>query len=38
MVSTVSQNIYCQMDEMFKLGLTYKQIYTDKQSGKDFNR
>ena len=26
------------MDEMFKLGLTNKQIYIDKQSGKDFNR
>lgn len=26
------------MDEMFKSGLTNKQIYIDKQSGKDFNR
>ena len=37
-VSTVSQNINRQMDEMFKSGLTNKQIYIDKQSGKDFNR
>lgn len=37
-VSTVSQNIDRQMDEMYKLGLNSKQIYVDKQSGKDFNR
>ena len=37
-VSTVSQNIDRQMDEMYKIGLTNKQIYVDKQSGKDFNR
>ena len=37
-VSTVSQNIDRQMDEMYKLGLTSKQIYIYKQSGKDFNR
>lgn len=37
-VSTISQNIDRQMDEMYKLGLLDKQIYIDKQSGKDFNR
>lgn len=37
-VSTVSQNIDRQMDEMYKLGLNSKQIYVDKQSGKYFNR
>ena len=37
-VSTISQNINRQMDEMYKLGLSVKQIYIDKQSGKDFNR
>ena len=37
-VSTVSQNIDRQMGEMYKLGLNSKQIYVDKQSGKDFNR
>ena len=37
-VSTVSQNIDRQIDEMYKLGLRSKQIYIDKQSGKDFNR
>lgn len=33
-----SQNIDRQMDELQKLGLSPKQIYTDKQSEKDFNR
>lgn len=37
-VSTISQNIDRQMDEMYKLGLSNKQIYIDNQSGKDFNR
>ena len=37
-VSTISQNIDRQMDEMCKLGLNDKHIYIDKQSGKDFNR
>lgn len=37
-VSTISQNIDRQMDEMYRLGLNNKQIYIDKQSGKDFNR
>lgn len=37
-VSTVSQNIDRQMDEMYKLELTDKNIYIDKQSGKDFDR
>ena len=37
-VSTVTQNIDRQMDEMYKLGLTDSEIFIDKQSGKDFNR
>lgn len=37
-VSSVSQNIDRQMEEMYKLGLEKKQIYIDYQSGKDFNR
>lgn len=37
-VSTVPQNIDCQMDELQRVGLSPKQIYIDKQSGKDFNR
>ena len=37
-VSTVTQNIDRQMDEMYKLGLSDDKIFIDKQSGKDFNR
>lgn len=37
-VSSITQNIDRQMEEMFKHGLNKKQIYVDKQSGKDFNR
>lgn len=37
-VSSLSQNIARQIDEMYKLGLTDEYIYIDKQSGKDFNR
>src|SRR5690606_15488063 len=37
-VSTVTQNIDRQMDEMFKLGLNENDIFIDKQSGKDFER
>ena len=37
-VSTVTQNIDRQMDEMYKLGLSDDEIFIDKQSGKDFNR
>ncbi len=37
-VSSITQNIDRQMEEMFKHGLIKKQIYVDKQSGKDFNR
>ncbi len=37
-VSSVTQNIDRQMDEMYKLGLTDNEIFIDKQSGKDFNR
>jgi DNA invertase Pin-like site-specific DNA recombinase len=37
-VSSQTQNIARQMEEMYKLGLSNKQIYIDKQSGKDFER
>lgn len=37
-VSTVTQNIDRQMDEMYKFGLTDNEIFIDKQSGKDFSR
>ena len=37
-VSTTTQNIARQIEEMYKLGLTNKQIYIDKQSGKNFER
>ncbi|MEI3527032.1 MAG: recombinase family protein [Bacilli bacterium] len=37
-VSTTTQNIDRQMEEMHKFGLTDEFIYIDKQSGKDFNR
>ena len=37
-VSTQTQNIARQMEEMYKLGLTDNEIYIDKQSGKDFER
>lgn len=37
-VSSVTQNIARQMEEMRKFGLTDDVIYIDKQSGKDFNR
>lgn len=37
-VSTETQKIARQMEEMYKLGLTDDVIFIDKQSGKDFNR
>ncbi len=37
-VSTVDQNEERQLVEMRRLKIPEKQIYTDKQSGKDFNR
>ena len=37
-VSSITQNIDRQIEEMYKLGLNKKNIYIDKQSGKDFNR
>ena len=37
-VSTGTQNISRQMEEMYKLGLTDEVIFIDKQSGKDFDR
>ena len=37
-VSSITQNIDRQMEEMYKLGISKNNIYIDKQSGKDFNR
>ena len=37
-VSTVAQNLDRQLDELIKLGIDENQIYTDKESGKDFDR
>ena len=37
-VSTLTQNISRQMEEMYKFNLTDKEIFIDKQSGKDFER
>ncbi len=37
-VSSITQNINRQIDELIKLGLSIKQIFIDKQSGKDFER
>lgn len=37
-VSSISQNIDRQIEEMHKFGLKDSQIFIDKQSGKDFER
>ena len=37
-VSSLDQNEDRQMIEMEGLGIPQKQVYVDKQSGKDFNR
>lgn len=37
-VSTTTQKIDRQMEEMYNEGLIKKNIFIDKQSGKDFNR
>ena len=37
-VSTVAQKLDRQLDELIKFGLDENHIYTDKESGKDFNR
>ena len=37
-VSTVNQKEDRQIDELQKYGIPIKNIFTDKQSGKDFNR
>ena len=37
-VSSTTQNIARQVEEMRKFGLTSEVIYVDKQSGKDFER
>ena len=37
-VSSKDQNVARQVDAMLEIGLTKKQMYIDKQSGKDFER
>lgn len=37
-VSTIFQKLDRQLDELLKLGLSKTHIYTDKESGKDFER
>ena len=37
-VSSNDQNLDRQLDEIKNLGIEDKYIYTDKQSGKDFDR
>lgn len=37
-VSTTTQNIARQMDELYKMGISGEAIFIDKQSGKDFDR
>ena len=37
-VSTIAQNLDRQLDELTKLGIDERHIYTDKESGKDFDR
>lgn len=37
-VSTIAQNLDRQLDELLKFGIDERRIYTDKESGKDFNR
>ena len=37
-VSTASQNIDRQMEEMFRQDIEFKNIFIDYQSGKDFER
>lgn len=37
-VSTVTQNLDRQLDNLLKIGIQKENIFTDKESGKDFNR
>lgn len=37
-VSSISQNLDRQLEDMYKQGLSDKQIFADKQSGKNFER
>lgn len=37
-VSSKEQNVDRQMDALFELGINKRNIFTDKQSGKDFDR
>lgn len=37
-VSSITQNIDRQLEELYRLGLSNDQVFIDKQSGKDFER
>lgn len=37
-VSTITQNLDRQLDNLLKLNIRLSNIYSDKESGKDFNR
>lgn len=37
-VSSKEQNVDRQMDALLELGINKRNIFTDKQSGKDFER
>ena len=37
-VSTIAQKLDRQLEELLKIGIDSTNIYTDKESGKDFNR
>ena len=37
-VSTIAQNLDRQIEELVNIGINDELIYTDKESGKDFNR
>ena len=37
-VSSISQNIGRQLEEIKKYNVEEKNVYIDKESGKDFNR
>ena len=37
-VSTIAQNLDRQIEELINIGINDEFIYTDKESGKDFNR
>ena len=37
-ISTISQHLDRQIDELYKVGLLHSQVFIDKELGKDFNR